>query len=146
MIPFYVLVAVTAILYGAGLAGVPYFDQWQHALTGGLTGMFLLTASAHWGNKRESLIRMVPPSYSKPGLLVTITGILEIAGVIGLWIPMLAPYAGTGLAVMLLAMFPANIHAAKAKGMIGGRSVTPLPQRTALQIVFIAAVLLAGWL
>jgi uncharacterized membrane protein len=145
MIPFYVLVVVTAVLYGLGLAGVPFLDDWRTALTGGLTAMFLLTASAHWGRKRASLIKMVPPRLPNPEFLVTLTGLLEIAGAVGLWIPALAPYVGTGLALMLLAMFPANIHAARMNGQIGGRKVTPLPQRTVLQIVFIIAVLLAGW-
>jgi hypothetical protein len=41
-------------------------------------------------------------------------------------------------------MFPANVHAARAKLSIGGRPVTPLPQRSAMQLVFLAAVLGAG--
>jgi uncharacterized membrane protein len=145
MLPFCVLLIVTGVLYGVGLAGVPFLDDLRTALAGGLTAMFLLTASAHWGRKRDSLIRMVPPGLPNAGFWVTLTGILEIAGVAGLWIPAFAPYAGTGLALMLLAMFPANVHAARINGTIGGRKVTPLPLRTLLQVIFIAAVLYAGW-
>jgi hypothetical protein len=43
-------------------------------------------------------------------------------------------------------MFPANVHAARAKLSLDGRPVTPLPQRTVLQVVFLAAVLAAGLL
>ncbi|MDF2962174.1 MAG: putative rane protein [Paenibacillus sp.] len=145
MIPFYVLIVVSALAYAAGAAGVPYLYEWDYALKAGVTAMFLLTASAHWGKKRASLIRMVPPSLPKPERLVTLTGMLEIIGVAGLWIPALSPYAGTGLALMLLAMFPANVYAAKMNGKIGGRNVTPLPVRTVLQVIFIAAVLFAAW-
>jgi uncharacterized membrane protein len=59
---------------------------------------------------------------------------------------MLAPYAAIGLGLLLVAMFPANVHAARAKLTLAGRPVTPLPQRSALQLVFLAAVLGAGLL
>src|SRR5262245_2674855 len=80
---------------------------WWTALRIALAAMFLLTASAHWGKRRADLIRMVPAAFSRPDLLVTITGICEIAGAIGLLIPGLAPIAAIGLALLLIAMFPA---------------------------------------
>jgi hypothetical protein len=36
-------------------------------------------------------------------------------------------------------MFPANVHAARAKLTLGGRPATPLGLRTVLQVVFLAA-------
>jgi len=50
------------------------------ALRLALSGMFLLTASAHWGKRRPDLIRMVPSVFPRPDLLVTFTGVLEILG------------------------------------------------------------------
>jgi hypothetical protein len=41
--------------------------------------------------------------------------------------------------------FPANVHAARQALTIGGSPATPLVLRTALQIVFLAAVLAAGF-
>jgi hypothetical protein len=67
--------------------------------------MFLLTASAHWGKRRQDLIAMVPPAFPRPDLLVTVTGVLEIAGAVGLMLPMGAPYAALGLCFLLLAVF-----------------------------------------
>jgi uncharacterized membrane protein len=107
--------------------------------------MFLLTASAHWGSRRPDLVAMVPDALPNPELLVTLSGIAEIAGAIGLLVPRLAPYAGAGLALLLIAVFPANVHAARESLTIGGEPVTPLVPRALLQLVFIAAVLVAGF-
>jgi uncharacterized membrane protein len=101
--------------------------------------MFLITSTAHWGPKRADLIAMVPPFFPRPDLLVTFTGICEIAGAIGLMIPRTARLAAALLAVMLLAMFPANFYAARQGLSIGGKPVTELPQRTAVQIVLVIA-------
>ncbi|WP_411503715.1 DoxX family protein [Brevibacillus centrosporus] len=106
--------------------------------------MLLLTASAHWGAKRPDLIRMVPPIFPKPGLIVTATGLLEIAGAIGILFPATSQATSIGLAVLLVAMFPANVRAASEHLTIGGRPVPKLPLRIVLQVVFLAAVLLAG--
>jgi uncharacterized membrane protein len=103
--------------------------------------MFLLTASAHWGKRRSDLIRMIPPSFPRPDLLVTMTGVLEVLGAIGLIVPKIAPYAALGLALMLLAVFPANIHAARQRLTIAGRPVEALIPRTLLQIVFLMATI-----
>jgi uncharacterized membrane protein len=103
--------------------------------------MFLLTASAHWGKRRPDLIRMVPTSFPRPDFLVTVTGVLEILGAIGLMLPKVAPYAALGLAFMLVAVFPANIHAARQRLTIAGRPVEALLPRVFLQIVFLAATI-----
>src|SRR5262249_34558818 len=55
---------------------------WWDALRFALAAMFLLTASAHWGKRRPDLIRMVPSAFPRPDLIVTITGVLEIFGLI----------------------------------------------------------------
>jgi len=107
--------------------------------------MFLLTASAHWGKRRADLIRMVPPAFPRPDLLVTLTGIAELAGVIGmLWTPVTRA-ASVGLAILLVAIFPANVYAARRQLAIDGRKVPGLFPRTVLQIVFLSAVIAAGW-
>src|SRR6059058_5630782 len=112
MLPFIVLLISFLILRALGAVGVPYFNGWIVPLRTALAIMFLLTASAHWGKRRPDLVRMVPPAFPAPGLLVTITGVLEIMGAIGLMIPATAPTAAACLAILLIAIFPANIHAA----------------------------------
>lgn len=146
MAPFMMLVVSLLVFRLAGYLGWSYFDDWTTSLRFAVALMFLLTASAHWGKRRPDLIRMVPPAFPKPEWIVTVTGWLEIAGAIGIVIPATAPYAAVGLALMLLAMFPANIYAARQRLTLGGKPVTPLVPRTVLQIIFLAAVLLAGFM
>ena len=144
MVPFIVLVATTLLLKVIGLAGVSLFDSTAWCLRGGLAVMFLLTASAHWGKRRADLIAMVPRAFPRPELIVSVTGVLEILGAVGLLIPSLAPIAAACLAILLIALFPANVRAAREHLTLGGRPATPLPLRTILQIVFLAALLVAG--
>jgi len=114
---------------------------WWTALRIALAAMFLLTASAHWGKRREDLVRMVPTVFPRPDLMVTITGICEILGAIGLIIPRVATVAAICLTLLLLAIFPANIRAAQQAITIGGRPATPLLLRTLIQVVFLAATI-----
>ncbi|MDQ6423453.1 hypothetical protein RB620_28965 [Paenibacillus sp. LHD-117] len=144
MLPFYVLVAVFLLCKSLGLIGLPYFEGWQSSLQAAVAAMLLLTASAHWGKRRPDLIRMVPPAFPRPDWIVSATGWLEIAGAIGILFPATSKAASLGLALLLFAMFPANVHAAKEKLTIGGRPVPNLILRSVLQLVFLAAVLLAG--
>lgn len=58
---------------------------------------------------------MVPASVPRPDLLVTATGVLEILGAIGVAVPRVVPYAALRLAVMLVAVFAANIRAARQR-------------------------------
>jgi uncharacterized membrane protein len=145
MVPFLVLVTTFAVLLLLGRMGV-------RPLSGGVTGlrialalMFLVTASAHWGLRRPDLVRMVPAGFGDPEVLVTITGIAEIAGAVGLLIPRVAPWAAGGLALLLFAVFPANVRAAAEGIAIAGTPPLPIVGRAVLQAVFLAAVLAAGF-
>ncbi|WP_437910074.1 DoxX family protein [Sorangium sp. So ce327] len=139
MAPVLVLTVSFAVFLLLGRLGVRHLARWVTCLRYALAAMFLLTASAHWGSRRAELVAMVPPALPYPELLVTATGVLEIAGAAALLVPRLAPWAAAGLTVLLLAMFPANVVAARAGLTLGGSPVTPLVPRTLLQIVFIAA-------
>jgi uncharacterized membrane protein len=145
MTPFLVLLTSTLVLRAIGAAGVVVMDSWIMCLRGGLAAMFLLTASAHWGKRRPDLIRMVPAAFPRPDLIVTITGVLELLGAVGLMLPFTAGAASACLAVLLMAMFPANVRAARHNLTIAGKAATGLPLRTVLQVVFIAALIAAGF-
>lgn len=133
MAPLMVLVAVFVLLV--------WPLGWWTALRVALCAMFLLTASAHWGKRRADLIRMVPATFPRPDLMVTVTGVCEMLGAIGLLIPAVAPYAAAGLTLLLLAIFPANVRAAREQLTIAGAPATPIVARTLIQIVFLAATL-----
>jgi uncharacterized membrane protein len=146
MAPLIVLIFACAAFWFAGRLGVSIFQRTSTILRTALGLMFFLTASAHWGKRRRDLIRMVPPIFPRPDLLVTVTGVLEILGAIGLFIPGTARAAGICLALLLIALFPANIYAARDKLTIAGQPVPDLPVRTGIQIVFVAALVSAAFL
>jgi uncharacterized membrane protein len=84
---------------------------------------------------------MVPRRFPRPDLLVTLTGICEILGAIGLLTPAFARPAAIGLTLLLIALFPANIRAAREGMTIGGKPATPLVARSAIQGVFLIATM-----
>ncbi|MFC4148386.1 DoxX family membrane protein [Micromonospora mangrovi] len=139
MAPLIALLAGTALARIAGLLGVDALDGWHPALRIGLASMFVLTGLAHFRSRRRDLIAMVPPALPRPDLLVTLTGVLELGGALALLAPATARWAAAGLALLMLAMFPANVSAARRRLTLAGRPVTPLGVRTVLQIVFVAA-------
>jgi uncharacterized membrane protein len=144
MLPFFVLVITTLALRALGVARLHPLDDWILCLRVGLALMFLFTASAHWGKRRGDLIAMVPRLFPRANLMVGLTGVLEILGAVGLLIPMTATAAAVSLAVLLIALFPANVRASRENLTIGGRPATPLPLRALLQLVFIGALIVAG--
>ena len=140
MIVLLVLVVSFAVLRLAGWAGVSALDEWNLPLRIGLFLMFLLTASAHWGRGRPDLIRMVPAAFPSPGLMVSVTGVLEILGAVGLLIPATARAAAICLAILLVALFPANVRAAREGLTILGHRAMRVPVRGAMQLVFLSAL------
>jgi len=142
MAPLIVMLAAWSGARLIGLAGVwPPADSWSGALRIALAAMFVFTAVSHFHSRtRPDLIRMVPASLPAPSLLVTATGVLELLGAIGLLVPQTLQVAAYGLMALLVAMFPANVHAARAGLMIAGRRATPLLWRLPLQLFWIVAL------
>ena len=144
MAPLIVLVAATLLARLAGRLGVVSLRDWAAATRVGLAVMFLFTAVAHFNRMRPDMVQMVPPSVPNPELMVTITGICEILGAIGLLVPRTRRVAAIALIVFLVAVLPANIHAAQSGVTFAGAPATPLVPRIALQVLFIALLWWAG--
>jgi uncharacterized membrane protein len=87
---------------------------------------------------------MVPPVFSNATALVSFTGCLEILGAIALLVPVTARLAAGGLALLLVALFPANVRAAREHLTILGRPVPGLVVRTVIQMTFVSALLLVA--
>lgn len=145
MEPLITLLAVTAILRILGALGVRRPDRFRRlrplahvptALRGGLAAMFVLTGTAHFVGMRESLVAMVPDWVPDPGLAVTLTGIAELAGAVGLLIPRLALPAAIGLTLLLVGVFPANVNLALSGGDLPVHD--QLVWRTLMQVAFLA--------
>jgi uncharacterized membrane protein len=132
MIP---LVVMAIAWLGFALAGRPL------ALRYGLAVMFVFTALSHYlPRTRAELIAMVPPALPQAPLLVTLTGILELAGAAGLATAAFARPAAWALMALLIAMFPANVSAAQRRLTIGGRPAMPLAMRLPLQLFWIGTL------
>lgn len=140
MAPLIVLVAVSALARLAGRFGVTWLQDWAAATRVGLVVMFCFTAVAHFNSMRPELIRMVPPAIPNPAFVVTLTGICEILGAIGLLVPSTRRIAASALILFLIAVLPANIHAALSGVTLRGAPATPLVPRIALQLLFVALV------
>lgn len=140
-----ILVTVLARLAGAFKLGRGYFATLSAALCAGVAAMFFLTGGAHFIGLRADLMRMVPPAFGSPGFWVTLTGVAEIAGAVGILIPATRRFAAIGLLLLLLAVFPANVYAAMQQIPFGGEPPTPLVLRSIEQLIFIAAVAWAGF-
>ena len=144
MAPLVALVLGTLAARLVGWLGVAYVDGWPAAVAVGLALMFVVTGIAHFVNPlRRDLIAIVPPRLPSPSLLVTATGVLELLGAAGLLYPPTRAAAAVALGVMMLAMFPANVYAARMPSPPKSMT-TQLPLRTIEQIVFVGAALVVG--
>jgi uncharacterized membrane protein len=128
----------------AGLAGLAYADSWPNAIAIGLAAMFVVTGVAHFVNPlRRDMIAIVPPRLPSPGLLVTVTGALELIGAAGLLYPPTRVAAAVCLFVLMLAMFPANVYASRMPNPPKSMT-TRLDRRTVEEIVYLGAALVVG--
>ena len=127
-----------------GWLGVDYVDSWPEAFAVGLAAMFVMTGVAHFVNPlRRDMIAIVPPRLPAPGLLVTITGVLELIGAAGLLYPPTRVAAAACLFVLMLVMFPANVYASRMPNP--PKSMTSrLDIRTVEEIVYLAAAVVVG--
>jgi uncharacterized membrane protein len=141
MAPLITLVALTLLLRASGAMGIKPLRSWHTSLRGGLAGMFILTGLAHFNSMRGELVALVPPALPNAELLVTITGVLELLGAGGIVHRRTAPWAAGGLALLLVAIFPANVYAAQAGLIVNGALATALLPRILIQLVFIAATI-----
>jgi uncharacterized membrane protein len=142
-----VIIALVLGTLGArlvGWLGVDYVDSWPAACAVGLAAMFVMTGVAHFVNPlRRDMIAIVPPRLPAPGLLVTVTGVLELVGAAGLLYPPTRVAAAVCLFVLMLVMFPANVYASRMpnppKSMTSRLSI-----RTAQEIVYLGAAAVVG--
>jgi uncharacterized membrane protein len=144
MAVFLVLVLGSLTARIVGWLGVDYVDSWPRAVAIGLAAMFVMTGVAHFVNPlRGDMIAIVPPRLPAPAVLVTVTGVLELAGALGLLYPPTRVAAAVCLFLLMLAMFPANVYAARMPNP--PKSMTSrLSLRTAEEAVYLAAAIVVA--
>jgi uncharacterized membrane protein len=89
------------------------------------------------------LATIIPPFFPNRPQLVLFTGVLELAGAIGLLWPRFTRLASACLAILMITIFPANVYGANQT--VGGLHMPSVPVRLAMQVIYIVLLLVAGW-
>ena len=115
------------------------FVPWRDGFRIGLAVMFIFTAASHFAPSiSRDLAAMIPPPLTGAMWVIYITGVLEIAGAVGLLTRRYRRMAAICLVLLLIALFPANVYAALAGVPLRGEAATPLWLRTPIQLFWIA--------
>ncbi len=91
----------------------------------GLSLFFTFTSIGHF-IRTEEMAAMLPPSVPYRIELIYLTGILELLGAIGIWIPRLMRLTGFLLILMLIGVLPANVYSAINRVDFGGHGAGPV--------------------
>lgn len=101
--------------------------------------MFLISGINHFNNP-NFYVSIMPPYLPFHSELSYIAGIFEILGAIGLLFAKVRKLVGFGLLILLILIFPANIHMAVYPESFPMYSETTIYLRLPLQFVFMAWV------
>lgn len=144
MAPLIALVLGSLAARVVGWLGVDCVDTWPKAIAVGMALMFVVTGVAHFvPAMRRDMIAIVPPQLPAPGVFVAVTGVLELLGAAGLLYPPTRVAATVCLFVLMLAMFPANVYAARMSNPPKSMA-SRLDVRTAEEAVYLAAAVVVA--
>ena len=97
---------------------------------------FVLAGVNHFINP-QFFVEIMPPYLPAHLELVYLSGVAEIAGGLGVLVPAVRKLAGQGLILLLLAVFPANLHMALHPEAFPDAAPLALYARLPMQAVFI---------
>jgi len=142
-----VLIAAVVLFFALGRGRYTQFGDAQTALR--IIAALPLVLSAvllHFLRTNEAtamLPPIFPPPFPSPASLVIGTGVLEILGAIGLFIPKVRRSAALWIAIMMILVFPVNVWVAGQT--FAGLQMPSVPVRLTMQVIYIWMVLLAGY-
>ncbi len=142
-IPMLLLICTVLAFFGLGQGDYASFGTPQLLLRVVVALPLLISAILLHFVRTDLTASIIPSIFPARHFLVLLTGVLEIAGAVGLFVPRLRRPAALWIAIMMIAVFPANVYAAGK--VVGGLRMPGVPLRTAMQIALIALVLLAGY-
>jgi uncharacterized membrane protein len=90
----------------------------------GISLFFVFTAIGHFIST-GGMAAMLPPSVPYRVGLVYLTGVLELLGAVGVWVPRLMRPTGFLLILMLVGLLPANVYSAINRVDFGGHGAGP---------------------
>ena len=103
----------------------------------GLAGFFVVAGANHFVNP-DFYVGIMPPYLPAHLELVYLSGLFEMAGGLAVLAPGVRSAAGWGLILLLMAIFPANIHMALHPDLFPDVPRVAIYGRLPLQILFIA--------
>jgi uncharacterized membrane protein len=137
-----ILILTVAACFFLGRKGVSGFG-WKQWILRVVVALPLLASGVAHFTRTAMFAGIVPPFFPYRSELVLVSGAMELAGAIGLFLPPLARVASACLAILMIAIFPANVYAANQ--VIGGMHMPNVPVRLAMQVIYIVLLLIAGW-
>ncbi len=91
----------------------------------GLSLFLVVTSSGHF-LQTAAMAEMLPPVVPFRIELIYLTGVLELLGAVGVWLPHLDRLAGLALMLMMVGLLPANIYSAFNYVPFGGHDLGPV--------------------
>jgi uncharacterized membrane protein len=143
LISFAILIAAIALFFALARGRYADFGIPQLLLRILVALPLLLSAAVLHFLKHNEATAMIPPVVPSPVFIVLLTGVLEIAGAIGLFLPKTRRSAALWIAILMVAIFPANIWVAGQT--FAGLQMPHVPVRLTMQVIYIWMVLLAGY-
>jgi uncharacterized membrane protein len=143
VIPILLLILTMVAFFATGRGNYASFGTAQSILRIFVALPLLASAFLLHFLRTSATASMIPPVFPARMFLVIITGVLEIAGAIGLFVPRFRRSAAFWIAIMMVAIIPANVYV--AGNLVEGIQMPGLVPRTAMQVIYIVLVLIAGY-
>jgi uncharacterized membrane protein len=118
---FFAMMFVAALMATAVQLSLGHPFDLPAAMRWGMTPALLFVGIGHFV-KPGRYLPMMPSFVPEPRKVILFTGLCEIAGAIGLQVPILERAAGLMLAIYFVCVFPANL-----KNALATRSIEGLP-------------------
>jgi uncharacterized membrane protein len=134
--------AVTALFFGVARGGFRSFGTMQRILRMLVALPLVVSGIAHL-TMTAAMAQMIPTVFLARPLLVILSGMAELAGAAGLFFRRTERSASLGIALLMIAVIPANIHVAGQT--VHGLYMPAVPVRLLMQLIYIVLVLTAGW-
>jgi uncharacterized membrane protein len=137
-----ILIVTVAAFFVWGRRGLSSFGWMQWVLRVVVVLPLVVSGIAHF-TRTAMVATIVPPFLPYRTQLVLVSGAMELAGALGLLLPQFTRAASVCLAVLMIAIFPANVYGAGE--VVAGLHMPSVPVRLAMQMVYILLLLIAGW-
>jgi len=93
--------------------------RFKRPLAAAMGGLYVVAGLLHFVVP-GLYVQIVPPTFPAALALVYLSGLLEVAVGIGMWVPRTRRYAAWGTITLLVAVFPANVYMATSGVVVEG--------------------------